>query len=504
MGVGIGRSSLGVTSVTVLSVALGMVNQILIAKYYGTTRALDSYLVASAIPFVINGIAFSLFSSIVIPSLTDIKNDPDQLSIAVSNLTCLAIIGSIILVLFGAIGRRHILEWATDLVGEDLSLAARLASYVWIGTGLGIFTSFLTSLYYLNKEFAYPAFLGLVPTVGMILGAVVLSPSLDIEGLVIGWVIAMTLAFLTLLPVLGKHGFAWHKCSMRGPHVAQFIYALWPIAASIAPFTVLPAIDAYWVSRLPEGSMGHIGYCTKIVAAVGTLIVSGIYVVILPYLSENVMGSDYGMLSQRLQVAIKYVLMLTVPSATFLLFFGNDVVSLLFERGRFSSVSAEAVSSLLPFYVVGLLAMTPSMIVSRGYVALHRGRQFGLLGLVFVALYWIMAGSFSRHYSVHGIGLAYALYWTLFFFVAVSLLQPPVINRDTVLTVLKCAACSVVSSAFAYSTNLQTLELPAGITLLLKSSIVVTMFVLLSVLLRIPEIGEIKARVLCLVHKRSG
>jgi putative peptidoglycan lipid II flippase len=337
----------------------------------------------------------------------------------------------------------------------------------------------------------------------MIFGAVVLSPSLDIEGLVIGWVIAMTLAFLALLPVLGKHGFAWHKCSMRGRHVAQFVHALWPVAASIAPFTVLPAIDAYWVSRLPEGSMGQIGYCTKIVAAVGTLIVSGIYVAILPYLSENVTGGDYGMLSRRLQVAIKYVLMVTVPSATFLLFFGKDVVSLLLERGRFSAASAEAVSSLLPFYVVGLLAMTPSMIVSRGYVALQRSRQFGLLGCVFVALYWIMAGSFSRHFSVHGIGLAYALYWTSFFFVAASLLQPPVVNKDTILTVLKCAACSVVSSAFVYIQDLQALEFSAGVTLLLKSSIVVTMFVLLSILLRIPEIGEIRARVLCLVHKRS-
>ena len=70
MAVGIGRSSITITCLTMLSVGLGVINQILIAKYYGTSPTLDSYLVASAIPFAINAIAVSLFSSIVVPIQT--------------------------------------------------------------------------------------------------------------------------------------------------------------------------------------------------------------------------------------------------------------------------------------------------------------------------------------------------------------------------------------------------------------------------------------------------
>ena len=408
MAVGIGRSSITITCLTMLSVGLGVINQILIAKYYGTSPTLDSYLVASAIPFAINAIAVSLFSSIVVPSLTDIKHDKEQLSVAVSNLACLALTASVILMVCGVVGRRHILELVTSLRDVDLRLASKLAGYVWIGTGIGIFTSFLTSLCYLKKEFAFPAVLGLLPTMGTIFGAVVLGPSLDIEGLVMGWAIAMALALLALLPVLRKHDFAWHKCSMKSRHVTHFVHTLWPVAAGIAPFTVLPAIDAYWVSLLPEGSMGQIGYCTKIVAAIGTIIVSGIYVAILPYLSEDMTDGDYGILCRRLHVATKYVLVVTIPSATFLLFFSKDVVSFLLERGRFGAASVTAVSSLMPFYVVALVSMTPSMILSRGYVALRQSRQLGLLGCASVALYWIMTGIFSRHFSVYGIGLAYA------------------------------------------------------------------------------------------------
>jgi putative peptidoglycan lipid II flippase len=500
---GIGRSSLGVTLLTILSVALGMLNQILIAKYYGATRALDSYLVASAIPFVISGIALSLFSSIVVPSLTEIKKNSSSLSIAVSNLTWLAIMGSATVMVLGVLGKRFILEWATELGGEDLRLASRLAGYIWIGTGLAVFTSFLTSLYYLNKEFAFPALLGLLPTVGTILGAVILSPSLGIEGLVIGWVIAVTLALLALWPVLRRHHLSLQKCSLGDRHVKYFIQALWPVAAGLVPFTVLPAVDAYWTSTLPEGSMAHIGYCTKIVTAVASLIVSGIYVVILPYLSEHVVDSEYTIVSQRLQVAIKYVLIVTIPSAVFLLFFGKEVVSLLLQRGKFSPESAEAVSSLLPFYLIGLLAMTPSMIVSRGYVALQRSRQFGLLGFIFVALYWIMAGILSRHFSVHGIGFAYALYWILFFSAGVSFLQRPVFTRDTMVAASKCTACSIVSSGFAYIQSLESLELSPAMSLLLKVGIVMALFILLSAFFRIAEMGEIKAKMLCLIQKRS-
>ncbi|HQV10603.1 MAG TPA: lipid II flippase MurJ [Nitrospira sp.] len=503
MATGVGGSSIIVSFVTVLTMGLGVLNQIVIAKYYGASAELDSYLIAAATPSIFSGVALTLFSSILVPSLTAIKTDREKFSEAVSTLTTLAVIGTIVLVLVGMAGKAFILELLTGLMGDDLSLAIRLAGYVWIGTGLSVLSSFFTSLHYLDKQFTFPALLGLLPTAGMMLGTVTLSRSVGIEGLVVGWLATMIVACLILLPIVFQSGFSLEKIGLGNRHAKEFMHALLPVTVGILPFTILPAIDAYWVSRLPEGSMAYLGYCARIVAGMGSLVMSGIYVVILPYLAENVAENDLDAFLRRLQLAIKYVLMVTIPIVTFFLFFGRDFVCVLFERGQFNEESTGAVATLLPFYLIGLLAMAPTTILSKGYLALKRYQGFGVLGVIVVAVYCVMAGVFSRYYSFYGIGLAHALYWTLFFCAGLGLLRRNVLTRNTLTATLKCAVCSIVSSAIASVVLSGSAEMHVGMTLLLEGCLAMVLFVLLAYFLRFPELRELSARVLLLIKKQE-
>ena len=481
--------------------ALGLVKQIVIAEYFGTTAQLDSFLIATAVPSVFSGIALSVFSSSLIPILTPISHVRKEFSQAVSTVTFMTLIFVAILIGVGIGGKELILGISTNLSDSGLALAARLAGYVWLITGFVILNALCVSLFNLHKQFIFAAVTGLFPTIGMILGTFFLGASIGIEGLVIGWLGMTVLSSLALLPVLVRCGVSWQEIRLASPCAREFLKALVLVSVGLLPFTVFPSLDAFWASSLAEGSMSYIGYCTRIAIGIASLVVTGVYAVILPHLSENVAANDLDAFWRRLRLAIKYVLLITIPLVTFFAFFGREVVTILFQRGHFSEESTSSVSSLLPFYLIGLLAMAPATILSRGYFALKRYRQFGLLSLTVVAVYFVVSGVLSRYYSFYGIGVTYAIYWVLFFSAGIFLLDRNVLGTDTLMAALKCGACSVVGSAVAYVVFSVSLRFPLGMTLLLEGCLATFLFLLLAHALRLTELDSLRVEVLSIARK---
>jgi putative peptidoglycan lipid II flippase len=498
---GIGGSSLAVSLLGLVNVGLGVINQVIIASYFGTSAQLDSFLIASAVPSVLGGIALSLFSSSLVPMLTPIRHLPREISKAVTTVTVLTAIATVLIVACGVCARGAILSLSTSLGAERLELGTRLSGYIWIITGFVILNAFCASLFNLLKQFIFPAVVGLLPTLGMIVGTLTLGSTIGIEGLVIGWLGMAILSCVALIPVLAKCGLAWKELRIERRYAEEFLSTLMPVAVGLLPFTILPTIDAYWVSRLPEGSMSYIGYCFRIVTGIGSLVVSGMYVVILPYLSENVADNDLDAFVRRLRLAIKCVLLITIPLVTFFAFFGREVVTVLFQRGHFDEKSTGAVSSLLPFYLVGLLAMPPATILSRGYFALKRYQGFSFLSLAAVAVYWVLSGVLSRYYSFYGIGFTYGIYWVLFLSTGVFLLDRSMFNSDTLRSPLKCSVCSVIGSAVAYVVFSDSIRLPIGLTLLLEGCLATALFLLLAHALKVTELESIRIGVLALARK---
>ncbi len=492
MALGVGRASLTVSLLSVISIVLGVVNQAVVAKYFGASPELDEFLIASAVPSLISGVGLSLFSSILVPSLTAIKADTEKLSASVTAATSLAAIGAIVTALIGVLATESILAVTTGLDGAKLRQVSEPARYIWIISALSIFGSYLTSLYHLRKEFLISAVTGIFPAIGMILGTVFLSSSIRIKGLVVGWLLATAIGCAILSPILFRCGFSLKKLNLRNPYALDCLRAVVPVAMGIVPFTILPTIDAYWASQLPEGSMAFIGYCTRIVIGVGSLVVSGVYVVILPHLTQHLANNEIYLFSLKMQAAIKAVIVLIIPAATVFLFFGRDIVTLLFQRGQFNERSTEEVAALLPFYLVGLVAMAPTTIVSRGYFALREYREFAALGVAMILFYFVVAGAFSARLSLHGIGIAYALYWIMFFSIGIVALRRYLDLSDLVGPSCKSLICSVVSSglvAFLLGNEAGT---NSWIVLPVKLSLVALVFVVLAWLLKLIEVNWLR------------
>ncbi len=474
---GMWAPTLLVTAVGLISAGLGFVNQLVIAKYFGTSAQLDAFLIASAIPSLFGGVGMAIFSSTVIPALAPVGDEPNQIGEAIAALTGWTILGAFVLVVIAELARGVILRSTTALGGGTLDLAIRLSTYIWPITGLSIVCAFCGSLHNLKKRFLLASTLGPLQSVGMIVGTLVLGRRFGIEGLVIGW-LGMTITALVLLsPILKQFDVSIRTLRLRNRHALACAGTMPSVALGLMPYTILPTLDAMWASRLPAGSMSYIGYCTRFSVALAALLVNGIYVVILPYLSDDVSNKAHERFSVRIRRSVEYVLLATIPIVCFAILFRRELTIAFFQRGAFHEGSAAAVASLLPFYLVGMIFMAPSTIISRGYLAAKLHKTYALFSLGMTLAYFALAGTLSARFSFYGIGAAYALYWIAFFFLGMSWLDTKLASAQFFARLAKVGLSAMLSGIVVRWALCWSCQGPRLLSLVLEGTAFIVLFV---------------------------
>ncbi|MBN2021084.1 MAG: hypothetical protein JW749_12775 [Sedimentisphaerales bacterium] len=444
------KSSVFVSLITAVGLIIGFFSQVLIAYYFGTSRELDRFFVAYAFPAIFSGMAGAVFSSCLIPVVTPIKNEPEALKKAVSMAFFFALAVSSCMALFGFLGREFILKATTNLSRQDLEKTVTLGGLVWMIVGITILTSFISSVYQLTKSFCLPAVMFLLPTTGRILGTVIFANKLGIMALILGEMVFSILSLLIMLPIIFKYVSFPFRIEFGNIYTIHFIKAIIPVGISLVPFTILPSIDVFWASRLAAGSISYIGYSTRIVVALGCLVINGVYMVILPYLSEDISNNKKDEFISRLSASIQAVLIIFIPIAIFCSFFRYDFISVLFKRGEFTEESVKSVGLLLPLYLFGLVGMGPTTLISRAYCAKKQFAKFGIISIVFIVIYFVLAGILSHYFSYIGIGFAYLIYWFSLFAVSTLFLESKILSSFFFTNLLKVSLYAIVSVTLSY------------------------------------------------------
>ncbi|MEK6531517.1 MAG: lipid II flippase MurJ [Deltaproteobacteria bacterium] len=480
------RASISVSLINGVSLLLGFFSQMLIAYYFGTSVALDGFLIAYAMPSVFMGIGGAVFSSCLVPALTAFKEDRESLSVSISNTLVLAATAAVVVSVAGGLSSGIALRASTDMSGVNMGQTESLAVIMWAAAGVSIFAGFLSTIYQLKKRFMIPSLVWLMPTTGMMLGVIFLSDYFGIMGMALGFLGFSVLSVLFLMMGGIKNDIRPRLITIRGVRQGLNAFSsIMPVGLSLLPFTILPAIDAYWASRLPEGSMSYLGYSTRLALALGNLVLNGIYMVILPYLSEDFNRNDDERFLSRLTGSIKAVLLFFIPAVFFIVLNRIEIVGFLFKRGAFTEASVEGVAAVLPFYMFGLLAMGPTTLVSRAYFARHEPWRFGVIGAIFIVFYAAASGLLAGAFSYKGIGIAYLMYWGMFFIAGAALLEKRILDQGMIKAMALYALISIASIGIAHAGAYGALGLRSFAGLATSGALSLMLFCLLSYLLRV-------------------
>jgi putative peptidoglycan lipid II flippase len=392
-----------------LSRVLGWVRLVVITNEFGAGVQLDAYFAAFRLPDAIfQLVAAGALSSAMIPVLAGLfARDEEQRAwrvvSTVLNLVLLALVVAAAVVAIFAPQIVPLLTPGFDAVGTELTV--RLTRIMLISPALLAVGAVASAVLNARGRFAAAAAAPSLYNLAIIGGALLLGPSLGVEGLAIGVVVGSVLHLgVQVLPMVRERFRLSFDLDLSDPAARQVLALMVPralglganqitfiIATTLATGVGLGAVTAYNVAwTVVQIPLGVIGF--------------PLGVVLLPSLSRAIArGStrEFGALVVRsLRLLLWVMLFLTALGIVL----RRQGVTLLFGYGlddQAISLTADTVSFLL----LGLAGHSLVVVLTRAFYSGHDTRTPVFTALLDMVVFTVVAAATAGSLGLSGIGL---------------------------------------------------------------------------------------------------
>jgi putative peptidoglycan lipid II flippase len=403
------RNSLSVSVVIVLVKILAMGKEAVVAYFFGTSGALDTYLIAFLLPSLAVNVFGASFQSALVPALVGSKNagtDIDRDNFVNACLTRYTFALVILTVILAIIAPLFI-----ELVGYGYLSTGELQATYWTYLLLPVFffgslSAFFVGILAAEKRFLLAAVIPAVTSVITIIFLVVFSGDWGIESLAIGVVTGYIAEAFILALVVRSAGIhlhlSWMHLSDRTRKVFQQTRYIAVGAALMSGTTLVDQAAATW---LDEGAVATLSYATRLTAVLLTIAAS-LSTVSLPYFSDLVETRNWSSLRVTIRMLGGVVVIGSAIVVAGVAYFSEPIVALMFERGNFSQADTRQVAWVqaiivmqMPFYILVQLA-------SRIFFAVKMGRLVIWISFVIFASNFIGDVVLLQVWGIAGIALA--------------------------------------------------------------------------------------------------
>lgn len=365
-----GRKILGaaalVGGLTVATKGVSFGRDLIVAATLGTGDGLDAFLMASVLPTLVVTVIAGSLNSALIPTYirtreVEGRDAAQRLLSSVLTATLIALGGLSVLLGF-------LVPWLMPLLTSGfspakLALTCRL-TYILLPS---IVLTGLASLWSaaLNAEERF-ALASLAPAAVPLTSAAALlvaRPGGASDAFALGFVGGVLLQ-------AGLVGWGLYRAGVAlvprwwggGPAVKTVLGQYLPVASGAILLNGTVLVDQTMACRLGSGSVSMLSYGNKLISLVLSILMMAIGTAVLPYFSQRTAAGDWDGLRRMLRYQGGLILLVTLPATAVLIFFSEDLVRLLFQRGTFSDADVRAVGGIqalyalqIPFVTLGLL-----------------------------------------------------------------------------------------------------------------------------------------------------
>ncbi|MFN2196210.1 MAG: murein biosynthesis integral membrane protein MurJ [Anaerolineales bacterium] len=449
---------------------LGFARQVLIAREFGLSPALDAFNAANNLPDLL----FALISGgalaiAFIPVLSEYlqtrgRSEAWLLFSRVANLIFLLTAGlSIIIAVFAPQIVNSQIGIAPGFSVEQRALVAELMRLNLIATLLFSMSGLVMAGLQANQHFLLPAIAPSMYDVGTLVGVLILAPEtgirlgpltlpafgLGIYGLVYGVILGALLFLVIQIPGLIKYGFRWKaSLNLRDPGIQQVLALMGPRVITVLFIQLIFIAQDNLASRVGTGAVTALVYGWLFMQVPETLIGTAIGTALLPTLSEQVTRREVETFTSTLYKSIQIILALTLPLTLLLSIVIQPVVELL----GFDAAGTEMVVWTSRAFMLGLIGQCLIEVAARAFYA-HQDARTPLLASGLTLVLFIGAGILLfRPLGAPGIALANSFAFTAEAFVLLFLINRRYQGLTKITSALpRIGAAALVGAAVAFA-----------------------------------------------------
>jgi putative peptidoglycan lipid II flippase len=422
-GRGLMRSTSVVSGMTLLSRILGLIRDMVFARFFATSMIMDAFLVANRIPNMLRRFfAEGAFSQGFVPVMASYreKHSHDEarefvdavagtFAVLLFIITAIGVIAAPILVAIVAPG------FIGD--GGNFDLATMMLRFTFPYLFFVSLTAFAGGILNTYGRFAATAFTPVLLNVVLIAAVYWWAPKLEQPGMALayGVLVAGILQLLFQIPFLVRIK-ALPRPKWRPSHagVRRSMRLMLPaiFGSSVAQINVL--VGGIIASMLGVGKISLLYYSDRLMEFPLGLFGIALATVTLPFLSRQHANGLHNEFSATIDWSMKLVLLIALPAAVGLIVLAEPLVATIFYGGNFGYDDVRMTGLALQAFAFGLVGFSFVKILAPAYFARHDTKTPVRIGLIALAVNFVLSISLAwflttRGYAGNHAGLALAI-----------------------------------------------------------------------------------------------
>lgn len=421
-----------IMATVIFSQTLGLIRQRLLVSIFGPSDILGVYLASAKLPeLLFQLIIAGALSSAFIPVFSDYlakgrNEEAHKMASVLLMLGCLVFsVLAVILFIFAPFFLQ-LINLGSGFSSDEIELMANLMRVLIFSQFLFIVGTFFSALLQSYSHFFVPGIAASLYNLGIIIGIVGFSSMMGIFAPVFGAILGAAFFILFQLPLVKRVGFIFipsFKFASKG--VSEVLKLMWPRTLSIAVFQLGSLATVILVSFLSSPGRNYVifDYAQTLAFAPIGLFGQTIAQAAFPILSRE---------RERLEefkitfmTSFTQMFYLILPVSVLFLVLRIPIVRLIYGAAQFDWAATVLTGRTLAFFSISLFAQALTVLVYRGFYALHDTKtplfvgalttiSMVILGAIFILYY---------HFGVESIAVAYSVTSVVNFVILMVLLD---------------------------------------------------------------------------------
>lgn len=409
-----------------LSRVSGLVREIVMARLFGASMAVDAFRVGFQIPNLTRDLfAEGALSSAFVPIFTDyLQKKGKEEAARLANLvatTLILVVGFVCAI--GALGSPWLVRLAASGFANTpgkLALASHLTTIMFPFLLLVALAAQAMGILNALKQFSVPALSSTCFNVGSvaagILLGIVFGQSLGItpiEGMAWGVLVGGALQLGFQVPSLLHAGFRFRPImDFSDPGLRTILTMMGPAILGNAATQINVLVNSSVASsiidpiRAGDGPVSWINYAFRFMQLPLGLFGVAIASATLPAISRSASAENWEEFRRTLSRSLGLVFLLTVPSSVGLALIGRAMIGAVYEGGKFKPYDTEQTAVALSCFSIGLVGYAALKVLSPAFYALKDSRTPMMVSLGSVIVNFILAKLMVNHFHMGHAGLA--------------------------------------------------------------------------------------------------
>lgn len=396
---------------SIISRVLGVVRDRMLATTFGAGQELDLYYAAFRLPdLIFNLLVLGALSAGFIPIFSKLMaaHEKEKAWRLTNNIINLLTVGLIGLCLIGIVTAPWLINYlAPGFSPEVMPTLLSLTRIMFLSPLLLGLSSIVGGVLQAKRRFFIYSLSPIFYNVGIIIGAVYLTPIMGLAGLAWGVVLGSVLHLLIQLPTLWKTGFRYQPLlEWKDSSVRSVFKMMSARTASLGVTQVNLIIITIIASTLPSGALSIFNLANNLQFLPISLFGISFALAVFPLLSAAPTIEKLTTLFSR---TFRHILFFIVPATVIILALRAQMVRLILGSGKFDWDATLLTIDTLGFFILSLFAQATLPLLQRAFFAQEDSRTPLYAGLISGGVNVVLSLWLAPRLGVPGLALSFSI-----------------------------------------------------------------------------------------------